>query len=429
MEEESLQQQLQILHPEQRDEDHVMNALEEAVTEELEAHPAQLQQAKQAQIQEAQQQQPGQQQGQQQEGSSQSLHSLQYRNLMRLQRPQQKNDDEDALLSEAVVKPKVRPSVMEMVAQAIALMGNRRGSTMPAIKKFIADKWGVDFTNNPGEQKRIHKAIRQGVNRGVFFQDKNLYRLASAQQMELMRNPFGYQAAILPGHGTSMQPYAPMNYPPMQAHLVHPYYFMQLQQNVMAMAEPKRRKKKKKKEAIQKRRGQGGLIKPMLLSPALAKVCGGTQMGRTDVVKFVWVYIKRHQLQDPANKKMIICDDNLRAIFNNQDRVDMFSMTKMISAHLSKPDNQDELIAEMERRKATLVGQRADEVRRANEEIRRRDEQSQLQKGKHQQPREEEQEENGGGDNDNFYRPLERNQGDDDDDDDNDDEAAKDWSL
>lgn len=76
------------------------------------------------------------------------------------------------------------------------------------------------------------------------------------------------------------------------------------------------------------------LSKPLNVSPELAAVVGAGPMPRTEVVKQLWVYIKKHDLQNPANKRNILADDKLRAIFG-KDEVTMFEMTKLVSPHLS----------------------------------------------------------------------------------------------
>jgi len=77
------------------------------------------------------------------------------------------------------------------------------------------------------------------------------------------------------------------------------------------------------------------LSKPLTLSPELEAVIGKGPMPRTEVVKQIWVYIKKHDLQNPANKRNILADDKLKAIFGGKGEVTMFEMTKLVSAHLS----------------------------------------------------------------------------------------------
>ena len=60
-------------------------------------------------------------------------------------------------------------------------------------------------------------------------------------------------------------------------------------------------------------------------------------MARPTVVKEIWAYIKANNLQDPADKRCINCDERLRAVMANKARVTAFEMNKYLSAHLSKP--------------------------------------------------------------------------------------------
>ncbi|MDB5260469.1 MAG: hypothetical protein JWN37_700 [Candidatus Nomurabacteria bacterium] len=76
-------------------------------------------------------------------------------------------------------------------------------------------------------------------------------------------------------------------------------------------------------------------MKPMKLSPELEAVVGKGPMPRSEVVKNIWVYIKKNNLQDPTNKRNINADENLLKVFGGKKTVNMFEMTKLVSAHLS----------------------------------------------------------------------------------------------
>ncbi|OGG54635.1 hypothetical protein A3D62_00655 [Candidatus Kaiserbacteria bacterium RIFCSPHIGHO2_02_FULL_49_11] len=76
-------------------------------------------------------------------------------------------------------------------------------------------------------------------------------------------------------------------------------------------------------------------MKPMNLSPELEAVVGKGPMPRSEVVKQLWVYIKGKNLQDPANKRNINADENLKKVFGGKETVNMFEMTKLVSKHLS----------------------------------------------------------------------------------------------
>jgi chromatin remodeling complex protein RSC6 len=77
------------------------------------------------------------------------------------------------------------------------------------------------------------------------------------------------------------------------------------------------------------------LSKPLTLSPELEAVVGAGPMPRTEVVKQLWVYIKKHDLQNPANKRNILADEKLKVVFGGKSEVTMFEMTKLVSPHLS----------------------------------------------------------------------------------------------
>lgn len=83
------------------------------------------------------------------------------------------------------------------------------------------------------------------------------------------------------------------------------------------------------------RKANPALLKPMNLSGDLEAVVGAGPMSRGEVVKKIWEYIKKHNLQNPQNKRNIIADDKLKPIFGGKSEVSMFEMTKLVSGHLS----------------------------------------------------------------------------------------------
>ena len=80
---------------------------------------------------------------------------------------------------------------------------------------------------------------------------------------------------------------------------------------------------------------KSGLAKPMNLSPELQDIIGPGPMPRTEVTQALWVYIKENNLQDENDKRTIVADEKLKKIFDGQDKVNMFEMTKLVSKHLS----------------------------------------------------------------------------------------------
>jgi chromatin remodeling complex protein RSC6 len=82
------------------------------------------------------------------------------------------------------------------------------------------------------------------------------------------------------------------------------------------------------------RKPNAAFMKAMTPSATLAAVVGAAPLPRTEVTKKVWDYIKKLDLQDPANRRMINADDKLKAVFGGKAQVSMFEMTKLISDHL-----------------------------------------------------------------------------------------------
>jgi len=76
-------------------------------------------------------------------------------------------------------------------------------------------------------------------------------------------------------------------------------------------------------------------MKPMTISSDLAPIVGAGPMPRSEVVKKLWEYIKKNDLQDPKNKRNIVADEQLKKVFGGEKEVNMFAMTKLVSKHLS----------------------------------------------------------------------------------------------
>jgi upstream activation factor subunit UAF30 len=82
-------------------------------------------------------------------------------------------------------------------------------------------------------------------------------------------------------------------------------------------------------------KSNSAFMKPMNLSEDLEAVVGKGPMPRSEVVKALWVYIKKHDLQDPQNKRNIVADEKLKKVFGGKGTVSMFEMTKLVSKHLT----------------------------------------------------------------------------------------------
>ena len=90
----------------------------------------------------------------------------------------------------------------------------------------------------------------------------------------------------------------------------------------------------KAKKPATKRKPNAAFMKPMNISSTLAAVIGSNPMPRTEVTSKLWGYIKKNNLQDKTNRRMINADDKLRDVFGGKRQVSMFEMTKLVSKHL-----------------------------------------------------------------------------------------------
>ena len=91
----------------------------------------------------------------------------------------------------------------------------------------------------------------------------------------------------------------------------------------------------KKTVVKKKRKPNPAFMKPMKISEELAKVVGSKPLPRTEITKKLWEYIKKNKLQDKVDKRNIVADANLKAVFGGKQKVSMFEMTKLVSKHLS----------------------------------------------------------------------------------------------
>jgi chromatin remodeling complex protein RSC6 len=76
------------------------------------------------------------------------------------------------------------------------------------------------------------------------------------------------------------------------------------------------------------------LMMPLQPSPELAVIVGSEPLPRSDAVSKVWDYIKKHRLQNPQNKREIMADNNLKAVFGGRNKVSTSEMNKYLAQHL-----------------------------------------------------------------------------------------------
>jgi len=90
---------------------------------------------------------------------------------------------------------------------------------------------------------------------------------------------------------------------------------------------------KKAAAPAKKRTPNAAFMKALAPSPALAAVVGTSPLPRTEIVSKLWVYIKKNDLQDKVNKRLINADAKLKEIFGKA-QVSMFELAALIGKHV-----------------------------------------------------------------------------------------------
>ena len=96
-----------------------------------------------------------------------------------------------------------------------------------------------------------------------------------------------------------------------------------------------KRKKTAKKKAKTKRKPNAAFMRAMQPDAALAAIVGSKPLPRTQVIKKMWIYIKKHNLQNPKNKRNILADAKLKSVFGGKKEVTMFQLAGIIGKHLT----------------------------------------------------------------------------------------------
>lgn len=98
-------------------------------------------------------------------------------------------------------------------------------------------------------------------------------------------------------------------------------------------AAPKKAAKKSpaKKSA---RKPNAAFMAPLTPSPALGEVVGTKPLPRTEIIKKIWGHIKKNDLQDKKNRRMINADEKLKAVFGGKTQISMFELAKIVNKHV-----------------------------------------------------------------------------------------------
>lgn len=100
-----------------------------------------------------------------------------------------------------------------------------------------------------------------------------------------------------------------------------------------AKAAKKPAKKVAKKVA---RKPNAAFMVALTPSAALAEVVGSKPLPRTEAIKKIWDYIKKNNLQDSQNRRMINADAKLKVLFGGKGQVSMFELAGIVNNHVKK---------------------------------------------------------------------------------------------
>jgi upstream activation factor subunit UAF30 len=103
-------------------------------------------------------------------------------------------------------------------------------------------------------------------------------------------------------------------------------------------AAPKKAAKKAAKKSPAKksaRKPNAAFMAPLTVSGTMAEVVGSKPLPRTEIVRKIWDYIKKNNLQDKKNRRMINADAKLKPVFG-KDQISMFELAKVVNKHVKK---------------------------------------------------------------------------------------------
>ncbi|KAG7546586.1 DEK C-terminal [Arabidopsis suecica] len=193
----------------------------------------------------------------------------------------------------------------------------------------VASASSVQQSQPPlSSQQNLHSGVNVPVAKGHFtLSHPSQFSVSQSQQYP------PHFALQPPYHSYDLnfrQPY-PVYMPPQQHQ--HQQQSPRQQSSVMFSQGANQAPKESAPAGTKRKGGPGGLNKVCRVSPELQVVVGEPALPRTEIVRQLWAYIRKNNLQDPSNKRKIICDDALRVVFET-DCTDMFKMNKLLAKHI-----------------------------------------------------------------------------------------------
>ena len=99
-----------------------------------------------------------------------------------------------------------------------------------------------------------------------------------------------------------------------------------------------KRKPAKKTATKTKRKANPALLKPWQPTGALADIIGSKPISRGQATKKVWEYIKKHNLQDKKDGRIIVADAKMKKLFGGKASINMMQLATHMTKCLKKID-------------------------------------------------------------------------------------------
>ncbi|XP_068634191.1 uncharacterized protein [Aristolochia californica] len=234
--------------------------------------------------------------------------------------------DQDIANGVALVLRQSDPAAVTSVTGVVQQLEAKLGLDLSDKAAFISDQ--IDLILRSQTHSKDHFAL----------QNHQRFQSPQPQLFHLVHPPSSSAPAPF-----SVQPYQQSSFPragPQEIDFRYPHQVLlqgdaaktgiPVSGNVLAAQEVP---KESPQPGTKRKGGPGGLNKVCGVSPALQVIVGEPTMPRTQIVKQLWAYIRKNNLQDPNNKRKIICNDELKLVFET-DCTDMFKMNKLLAKHI-----------------------------------------------------------------------------------------------
>lgn len=257
------------------------------------------------------------------------------------------SDQEIAKAVESLLRQTELQNSVTSINDVVQQLGEKLGLNLSHKTDFIRDQINLVLRSHPQQQQHHHNPPpppappqhHQFQHHPNPHPQKDHFALHSQPPQQHYPQQFPPHFALHPYHPHSAAPPS-QPFPPHQVHVHLPPPLAAAAKNEAfspnassTVTSPKPPKESAPATGTKRRGGPGGLNKVCGVSPELQAIVGEPALPRTEIVRQLWAYIRKNNLQDPSNKRKIICDDALRIVFET-DCTDMFKMNKLLAKHI-----------------------------------------------------------------------------------------------